>query len=139
MSLRNTPLLLVLVIAAMLGAASCLGVGSDRATMRDSLTLLRAQVDTLKAENVYLKRIIEHIDRSNASNGYSPSSAMVYSASYGDGWVAIRQSPSSKSPMLDRLVTGGDGADYISTDGNWYYVNYHGTVGYVYSPICIRY
>lgn len=54
----------------------------------------------------------------------------VYSNAY-DGFVNIRQSPSSKAPILGVLKNGPDGAVLISREGDWTKVNYHGIEGYV--------
>lgn len=48
-----------------------------------------------------------------------------------DGFINIRQSPSSNAPILGVLKNGPDGAFLISREGAWTKVNYHGIEGYV--------
>lgn len=55
----------------------------------------------------------------------------VYSNAY-DGFVNIRQSPSSSAPILGVLKNGPDGAVLLGTEGEWKKIDYNGIVGYVY-------
>ena len=55
----------------------------------------------------------------------------VYSNAY-DGFVNIRQSPSSKAPILGVLKNGPDGAILLGAEGEWKKIDYNGIVGYVY-------
>ena len=56
----------------------------------------------------------------------------VYSNSY-DGYINIREQPSSKSKILGKFPNGPQGAKLISVEGNWSKVDLNGVVGYVYS------
>lgn len=55
---------------------------------------------------------------------------MVYCIS-DDGFLNIREFPIASSKILGKLLTGGEGAEYLASSGNWYFVRLKGTVGYV--------
>ncbi len=55
---------------------------------------------------------------------------MVFAAS-SEGYVNIRQKPTTKSILLGRLTNGGAGATYLRTVGEWYEIDCGGTKGYV--------
>ena len=57
-------------------------------------------------------------------------SPMVYCTS-NDGFLNIREYPNASAKILGKLLTGGAGAEYLGSSGNWYYVRYKGTEGYV--------
>lgn len=65
-----------------------------------------------------------------SGSAQSSASRKVYSVA-SDGYTNIRRAASTSSQIIGELVNGGSGATYISTSGNWYKVNYRGTVGYV--------
>ena len=60
----------------------------------------------------------------------STSKPMVYSIS-SDGFLNIREQPNAQSKILGRLLTGGKGAEYLGSTGNWHHVRYEGVVGFV--------
>ena len=55
---------------------------------------------------------------------------MVYSIS-SDGFLNIREQPTSHSSIVGVLYTGGDGAKLLGQQGKWYNVEYQGRQGYV--------
>lgn len=59
----------------------------------------------------------------------------VYSSAY-DGYVNIRSSASANSAIIGEMHNGGDGAIYLGKHGNWYKVNYYGTIGYCHKDHC---
>ena len=60
----------------------------------------------------------------------APAVLRVYSNAY-DGYVNIRQAPTTKSAILGRLKNGDDFLPQVSVEGNWIAVQYQGTIGYV--------
>lgn len=48
-----------------------------------------------------------------------------------DGWVNVRFQPNAQSEIVQRMYNNGDGAIYLGKSGNWYKINYKGTIGYV--------
>lgn len=50
-----------------------------------------------------------------------------------DGYVNVRQSTNTKSPIIGKLTNGGQTATYLGQEDGWYKVRLNnGTVGYVY-------
>lgn len=65
------------------------------------------------------------------SNSYQTQvSRRVVAAAY-DGYVNIRRGPSAKSSIIGEMINGDGSATYLGQSGNWYKVNFRGTVGYV--------
>lgn len=59
----------------------------------------------------------------------------VYANAY-DGFLNVRKRPSAASSILTAMYNGSDGARYLGRSGNWYKVDYHGTIGYVNNKHC---
>lgn len=57
---------------------------------------------------------------------------MVYSNCY-DGYLNVREEPSSKSKILSTLPNGPDGAELLGVEGKWSKVRVNGVVGYIWS------
>lgn len=76
--------------------------------------------------------------RLKSSSSSSSSSKYVYSAA-SDGYTNIRTSTSTNSRIIGELHNGGSGARLLGQSGNWYKINYNGTVGYVHkSQVRVR-
>jgi uncharacterized protein YgiM (DUF1202 family) len=56
----------------------------------------------------------------------------VYSNCY-DGYLNVREEPSSKSKILSTLPNGPDGAELLGVEGKWSKVRVNGVVGYIWS------
>ena len=54
----------------------------------------------------------------------------VYSNCY-DGYLNVREQPTSKSQILGRFNNGPEGAELLGVEGNWSKVSVNGVVGYV--------
>ena len=54
----------------------------------------------------------------------------VYSNCY-DGYLNVRQAPSSKSQIVGKLKNGYEGAELLGVEGSWSKVRVNGVVGYV--------
>lgn len=52
-------------------------------------------------------------------------------ASSEDGYVNVRLKPTVSSDTLGRLLVGGESAEFLGIEGEWYHVRYHGKEGYV--------
>ena len=61
---------------------------------------------------------------------YDPYEERLYSNAY-DGYVNVRQGPSTKTAVLGRLHNGSSSLVKKGVDGNWYKVDWYGTDGYV--------
>lgn len=48
-----------------------------------------------------------------------------------DGWVNVRLKPNAQSKIVQRMYNDGEGAKYLGKSGNWYKINFKGTIGYV--------
>ena len=48
-----------------------------------------------------------------------------------DGFLNIREMPMASSKIVGRLITGGEGAEYLGSTSNWINVRYKGVEGYV--------
>lgn len=66
------------------------------------------------------------------------SGPKIYSNS-SDGFTNIRQSPSSKSPIIGVLRNGNDFLYQAGDEGKWLAVHYNGTIGYVFKSIVSSY
>ncbi|MBQ5647652.1 MAG: SH3 domain-containing protein [Alistipes sp.] len=64
-----------------------------------------------------------------AAQGVQNHEIRLYSNAY-DGYVNIRQAPTTKSPILGRLFNGNDYIVQLGVQGNWHLVQWQGTVGY---------
>lgn len=65
------------------------------------------------------------------------SKNLVYACAY-DGYVNIRQTASSRAPIVGKFRNGPNGAEYLGEEGAWTYINCDGVVGYVYSKYVQR-
>ena len=65
-----------------------------------------------------------------ASKQAKNTKPMVYSIA-DDGFLNIREYPKASAPILGKLLTGGEGAEYLGSSGDWYNVRYKGVEGYV--------
>lgn len=63
---------------------------------------------------------------------------LVYSNSY-DGYLSIRDTPSSKGEKIGKFRNGPEGAIKLSETGNWVEVDYNGVVGYVSKKYVVTY
>lgn len=63
-------------------------------------------------------------------SAYNPYEVRVYSNAY-DGYVNVREAPTTKSSILGRLRNGEDYPVQVGVDGNWIAVKWHGMTGYV--------
>ena len=70
--------------------------------------------------------IDQEIDESSAP------STKVYSNAY-DGYINIREHPTSKSSIIGTFKNGPNSATCISQTGEWTEINYNGVTGYVYT------
>lgn len=58
------------------------------------------------------------------------TSPMVYSNCY-DGYLNVRQAPTTKSQIVGKLKNGYEGAELLGVEGTWSKVRVNGVVGYV--------
>ena len=58
------------------------------------------------------------------------TSPMVYSNCY-DGYLNVRQAPTTKSQIVGKLKNGYEGAELLGVEGSWSKVRVNGVVGYV--------
>ena len=69
-------------------------------------------------------------EKQEASKQEKNAKPMVYCIS-DDGFLNIREFPKASTKIVGKLLTGGDGAEYLGSSGDWYYVRYKGVEGYV--------
>lgn len=81
---------------------------------------------------VIIKNLLHNASTKQVSAAPSPDSYYVYADAY-DGFTNIRTAPNMNGAIIGEILNGGDPALYIGESGNWYKVNYKGTVGYVYN------
>ena len=62
----------------------------------------------------------------------TPASIKVYSNAY-DGYINIRETPTSKGTVIGVLKNGPEGALCLSQTGEWTKIDYNGVTGYVYT------
>ena len=60
----------------------------------------------------------------------NPYEVRVYSNAY-DGFVNVREAPTTKSAILGKLRNGEDYLVQVAVEGNWIAVQWHGMIGYV--------
>ncbi len=100
----------------------------DNGEATKAKTLDAAETDAPEAKD---KQAKEAKDKQAVEGGQqSKKKAMVYCTS-SDGFLNIREWPNVSGKILGKLLTGGEGAEYLGSSGNWYYVRYKGTEGYV--------
>jgi len=68
----------------------------------------------------------------NLMAGETGANDSIYSKS-SDGYLNIRQQPTTKSPVIGQLFTGSTGARLMGKTGNWYIVMLDGKTGYVHA------
>lgn len=61
---------------------------------------------------------------------YKAYEVRVYSNAY-DGFVNVREAPTTKSAILGKLRNGEDYLVQVAVEGNWIAVQWHGMIGYV--------
>lgn len=59
-----------------------------------------------------------------------PAKPKVYSTA-DDGFLNIREMPVPGSKIVGKLITGGEGAEYLGSTSTWHNVKFHGVEGYV--------
>ena len=89
------------------------------------------------SENAPISQVVplSDLEATQSVQTEQPQVPQVYSED-SDGWVNIRQKPSSKSQILGQMYNDGDPATYLGRSGNWVKVNYKGTVGYLHKDHC---
>ncbi len=99
----------------------------------DSLIARKDGSDNVRPDDPYPQpKQPEQADEGKKSS--SASGSMVY-ASAEEGYANIRKEPNTKSPILGKLLKGGQGARLLEHLDGWYKIDFNGTIGYVYSPI----
>ncbi|MBR6655072.1 MAG: hypothetical protein IKL20_00510 [Alistipes sp.] len=61
---------------------------------------------------------------------YKPHEVRIYSNAY-DGFVNVRDAPTTKSTVLGKLRNGEDYLVQVGAEGNWIAVKWHGMTGFV--------
>ena len=64
----------------------------------------------------------------------NPYEIRIYANGY-DGYVNIRQAPTTKSAVIGRLRNGNDYAVQVGVQGNWITVEYNNTIGYAHNSM----
>ena len=100
----------------------------------DSLIARKDVSDNVRPDDPYPQPKQPEEPAEGKKSGSTGGSSMVY-ASSDDGYANIRQEPSTKSPILGKLLKGGQGARLLDRVDGWYKIDFNGTIGYVYSPI----
>jgi hypothetical protein len=68
-------------------------------------------------------------EQTQTSEPSNPYEVRLYSNAY-DGYVNIRKGPTTKSAILGRLRNGNDYLVKLGVQGNWYIVEWQGSIGY---------
>lgn len=76
------------------------------------------------------RAIPEGIETYDVGSYNTVADEIVYSHSY-DGYLSIRDTPSSKGVKIGKFRNGPEGAIKLSESGNWVEIDYNGIVGYV--------
>ena len=70
---------------------------------------------------------------SYGSRNYRSSNDVIVYCNSADGFLNIRETPSSKGRILGKFRNGPHGAVYLGESGNWTEIDCNGLVGYVYT------
>ena len=92
--------------------------------------LLLATAMLLTVSFAGAKESIETTNEVNQTVVAPATSPMVYSNCY-DGYLNVRQAPTTKSQIVGKLKNGYEGAELLGVEGTWSKVRVNGVVGYV--------
>lgn len=112
-------------------AGSCNNENGEKVGILQSLFGLYDKNDNSDSETIEVSDVVVESDVTENSNTELDTPTRVYSCGF-DGFVAVRESASSKSKIIGRFNNGPEGAILLEDLGEWFKVDVSGLVGYVY-------
>ncbi len=125
--MRKASLLLLAAMVITLVACNNAPKASEKEQIEKEKAALELERAALEKEKAALEK--EKADK-KAENEQTPSKPTVYSIA-DDGFLNIREMPNASAKIVGRLITGGDGAEYLGSASNWINVRYKGVEGFV--------
>lgn len=91
---------------------------------------LKAKDFPVVTENQEVQDAQEAPEEQEVQQNKQPAKPKVYSTA-DDGFLNIREMPVPGSKIVGKLMTGGEGAEYLGSTSTWHNVKFHGVEGYV--------